>query len=66
MVHYIFQHMSTITKLSPDVTQYYKNITSLIGVNTKIQRDVQEWTVQGALMSLQKENSRDAQGGLEG
>jgi len=23
--------MSTITKLSPDVAQYYKNITSLIG-----------------------------------
>jgi len=27
-MHYTFQHMSTITKLSPDVTQYYKNITS--------------------------------------
>jgi len=28
MVHYTFQHMSTITKLSQDVTQYYINITS--------------------------------------
>jgi len=30
--------MSTITKLSPDVTQYYKNITSPIGANERIQR----------------------------
>ena len=30
MVHYTFQHMSTITKLSPAVIQYYMNITSLI------------------------------------
>jgi len=28
--------MSTITKLSQDVTQYYKNITSLIGTNARI------------------------------
>ena len=27
-MHYTFQHMSTITKLPQDVTQYYKNITS--------------------------------------
>jgi len=40
-VHYTFQHMSTITKLSQDVTQYYKNITSPIGANARIQRDVQ-------------------------
>ena len=31
--------MRTITKLSPDVTQYYNNITSLIGANARIQRD---------------------------
>jgi len=30
-VHYTFQHMSTIAKLSYDVTQYCKNTTSLIG-----------------------------------
>ena len=54
--------MSTITKLSQDVTQYYKNITSPIGANVRIQRDVQVWTVQKALTSLQRENSRDAQG----
>jgi len=29
------QHMSTITKLSQDVTQYYKNITIPIGANAK-------------------------------
>jgi len=40
-VHDTFQHMSTITKLSPDVTQYYKNITSPIGTNARIQRDEQ-------------------------
>ena len=38
--------MSTITKLSPDVTQYYKNITSPIDANARIQWDVQVWTVQ--------------------
>jgi len=31
MVHYTFQHVSIITKLSQNVTQYYKNIISLIG-----------------------------------
>jgi len=36
VVHYTFQHMSTITKLSQDVTQYYKNITSLKGANVRI------------------------------
>jgi len=32
--------MSTITKLPQDVTQYYKNITSPIGANARIQRDI--------------------------
>jgi len=27
-------------KVTPDVTQYYKNITSPIGANVRIQRDV--------------------------
>ena len=30
MVHYTFQLMSTITKLSPEVIQYYMNITSQV------------------------------------
>jgi len=30
-MYYTFQHKSTITNLSYDVTQYYKNITSWIG-----------------------------------
>jgi len=34
-------HMSTITKLSPGVTQYYNNIASLIGAIARIQRDIQ-------------------------
>ena len=54
MVHYTFQYMSTITKLSQDVTQYYKNITSPIDVNTRIQRDIQVRTVQRALTSYKK------------
>ena len=37
MVHYTFQHMNTITKLSQNVTQYYKNITSPIDANARIQ-----------------------------
>ena len=50
VVHYTFQHMSTITKLSPffghikgsrGVTQYYKNITLPIGANMRTQRDIQ-------------------------
>jgi len=36
--------MSTITKLSHDVTQYYKNITSPVGVIVRIQRDIQLFT----------------------
>jgi len=43
--------MSTITKLSQDVTQYYKNITSPIGANERIQRDTQLRTVQKELTS---------------
>jgi len=40
VVHYTFQHMNTVTKLSQDVTQYYKNITSPIGANSRIQSDI--------------------------
>ena len=58
--------MSVVTKLSPDVTQYYKNITSPIGANARIQRIYNNEQYKMALMSLQKENSRDAQRGLEG
>ena len=35
-VQYIFRHKSTITKLSQDVTQYYKNIASPIGAKVRI------------------------------
>jgi len=41
MVHYTFQHKSTITKLSQDVAKYYKNITSPIGANAGIQKGIQ-------------------------
>jgi len=41
MVHYTFQHVSTLTKLLPDETQYYTNISSPIGANARIQGDVQ-------------------------
>jgi len=58
VVHYTFQHKSTITKLSQDVIQYYRNITSPIGANARIQRD----TIMNSTKSaheLQKKNSRD-------
>ena len=45
MVHYTFQRMSTITKLSPEVIKYYMNITSQICAIARLQRDVQVWTV---------------------
>ena len=38
--------MSTITELSPEVIQYYRNITSLICAIARLQADVQIWTVQ--------------------
>ena len=47
--------MNTITKLSQDVTQYYKNITSPIDANARIQSDIQSWTVQKALTSHEME-----------
>jgi len=46
--------------------KYYENITLLIGANVRIQKGIQIWIVQCALTSLQKKNSRDAQGVLEG
>ena len=63
-MHYAFQHMSTITKLSSDVTQYYKNITSPIGANARIQRDVQVWTVQGH-SRVYREKTRETRRGVE-
>jgi len=44
----------TITKLLPDVTQYYKNITSAIDANARTQRDVQVWTVQKEAQSYNR------------
>ena len=62
VVHYTFWHMSTITKLSQDVTQYYKNIISPIGANARVQRDIQLWTVQKALTSYKRKVERQARG----
>ena len=53
--------MSAITKLSLDVTQYYKNITSPIGDIERVQRDMQVCTVQKELMSYKRKYSRDEQ-----
>ena len=54
--------MSTITKLSPEVTQYYKNITSPIDANARItNRYTSMNSIKGA-HELHKENSRDEQG----
>ena len=55
--------MSTITKLSQDVTQYYKNITSPIGANCE---NIKRYTIMNNTKDaheLQKKNSRDEQGG---
>jgi len=57
--------MSTIIKLSQDVTQYYKNIISPIGANGRIQWDTIMNSTKSA-QELQKENWRGEQGGLEG
>jgi len=43
------------------VTHYYKNITSSIGANARIQRDIQLWTVQKALTS-HKRKTREPSG----
>jgi len=37
MVHYTFQHIYTITELSPEWLQYYMNIISLVSANAGIQ-----------------------------
>jgi len=59
MVHYTFQHMSIITKLTYDVTQYYKEYyitvrckyeNTKIYINMNNTKDAHE---------LQKENSRE-------
>ena len=57
--------MSTITKLSQDITQYYKNITSLIGAIAIIQRDTIMNSTKYA-REIQKKNSRDEQRDLKG
>ena len=57
--------MSTFTKFSQNVTQYYKNITSPIGANARILRDIQLRTVQKALISYKRktrETSRVPEG----
>jgi len=54
--------MSTITKLSQDVIQYYKNITSPIGANMRIQRDIQILTVQKMLTSDKRKTREMSKG----
>ena len=54
MVHYTFQHKSTFIKLSRDVTQYYKKITSSIGTNARIQ----ECTSMNSKMEAQSHNRK--------
>jgi len=54
--------MSTNTKLLQDVTQYYKNITSPIGANARIQRDIQLWTIQKMLTSYKKKTRETSRG----
>ena len=58
--------MSTITKLSPEVT----NITIILhhqyGANAKIQGDVQVCTVQKEAQSHNKKTLEPSRGGLEG
>ena len=64
VVHYTFQHMSTIIKLSQDVIQNYKNITSPIGANARIQRDIQLRMIQKR-SRVTKEKPKRRAGGLE-
>ena len=53
-MHYTFQHMSIITRLSQDMTQYYKNITSLDRRKCKNTRDIQSKTIQMRAQSLNR------------
>ena len=54
--------MRTITKLSQDVTQYYKNITSSIGAIARIRKRYTMINSTRCPHELQKKNSRDEQG----
>ena len=57
--------MSTITKLSLGVTQYYKNITSPIGANVRIQKRYIIMNGTKGAHESQRENSRAEQGARE-
>ena len=54
--------MSTITKLSPNMTQYYKNITSPIGAIVRIQRDIQVCAVQRSPTSYKRKTQETSRG----
>jgi len=58
--------MSTITKLSQDVTQYYNNITSPIGAIARIQGDITMMNSTKCPHELQKKKSKDEQGAWKG
>ena len=62
VAHYTFQHMSTIIKLSQDVTQYY--ITDRRDCENTKRRTIMNSTKDAH--ELQKENSGYEQGGLAG
>jgi len=54
--------MNTIIKLSQNVTQYYKNNTSPIGANARIQSDIQLSTVRKALTSKNRKTRKLSRG----
>jgi len=60
-MHYTFQHISTITELSQDVTKYYMNITSPKSMKYEIYKDKQN---KKALTSYNRE-TREPDRGLE-
>ena len=62
MVFYTFQHMSIITKLSQDVTQYCKNITSPDRRKCENTKRYTSMNSTNGTHELQKENLRDQQG----
>ena len=65
VVHYAFLHMSTITKLSQDAIQYYKNITSPIGAKGRIQRDIYNMNSTRKCSRVMKGKLKRRAGGLE-
>ena len=59
MIHgYTFQHIYTISELSPEVIQYYMNIISLVCANARVQKIYNIRMVQkGAHIQVYKEST---------